>query len=165
MTDKILWGVADKNALKGARRHTVGGIDYELTAGAHTSMPQEHAVHFLRDPSFDVVDEFGRPAATVAEQSVAQPGRLPLLLAPGQVVANLDELMAPSSLARAVQLPNGKGFTASTKKADLVAFLTEAGSGPRSPQNPAPDAGDPLDVEDVPEDEIKDLAPDLMGGE
>lgn len=163
MTDKILWGVKDKNATRAPRRHEVGGLAYDLIAAGYTSMPQEHASHFMRDPSFEVVDEYGRPVATVAEQAVNQPGRLPPLLKPGQVVANLDELMAPALLARAMQLPNGAGFTAATKKADLIAALTEAGSGPRSPQNPAPEGSDPLDVEDIPDDELKDLADDLSG--
>jgi hypothetical protein len=156
MTDKILWGVKDKNAIRSARRHSVGGVDYDLIATGHAPMPQEHASHFMRDPSFEVVDEFGRPVATVAEQSVNQPGRLPPLLKPGQVVANLDELLTTALLARAQQLPNGKGFGQATKKADLITALIEAGSEPRSPQNPAPEGGE-VEVEDVPEEELAAL--------
>lgn len=144
------WGVKDKNARMGARVHEpVLGVTYALTAAEFTSMPAAHAAKFLLDPSFLVVDEEGAERHTLPQEKPAQQGGATPALAPGQVIASLDELETKALFARAVRLPGGEKFNAKTKKTVLVDFLLSAGSAAslRAEPDEAPAGDDDVEVE------------------
>lgn len=153
-----IWSVIDTNAHKaptGSREHDIGPKKYSLTSHTGTDMPMEHAVNFLRDPSFIVTDADGEVVGSLDRQTAVGQVQPRLQLKSNQVIATLDELSNTSLLVRANEYPEGKGFKQNTKKETLIAFLTDQAkiAGGRGPDDAAADAEDP-EVEDVPDNQI-----------
>lgn len=120
------WGVIDRNAREKPRIHEpVPGRRYALTDAKATLMPREHAVVFLRDPSFVVYDENGEVVPTLPSVEASGERKFTELDA-GECVARYDELTSTALLARAMIRPGGSRFTATTPREILVGFLLQA---------------------------------------
>ena len=173
------WGVRDSNAreldadgnLK-PRIHEAGkGRVYALYFDRDTFMPEEHARKFLKDVSWEVTDAEGDIVAPLARQSLSR--RMPDALAPGVVIASLEELTQEALLTRAAQRPRTPKFTAETKRDLIISFLYDeferdamgedpstgmANPATNSPGMPRLEAGlGADDVDQMDEDETKKL--------
>jgi hypothetical protein len=154
------WTVRDLNAVDKPRVHDLGPAGkHTLNAHEGVRMPQEHAVHFLRDPSFHVVDENG-DHITSLERSTAVGTQATKPLRADQVVATLQELKAQALLARCTEYPDGRAFKSTTKVDVMIAFLLDKAKMVGRPAAGEGPTGD-VDVEDVPDDQIPPV--DLTG--
>lgn len=123
------WGVRDTNARvldddgnpKPRVHEAVKGKMYSLRFDQDTFMPEEHARKFLKDASFEVTDAEGDIVAPLSSQSLSR--RMPDALAPGVVIASLEELTLEALLTRAAQRPRTPKFTAETKRDLIISFL------------------------------------------
>ncbi len=117
--------VYDMNARQGPRRHDMtDGAFYELHASKGTPVPERHALLFLRDGAFRVIDATGKELASVAHLANERDGSREL--AKDETIARYAELTHEALLARAVLRPGATGLSRKTPKDDLVAFLTDA---------------------------------------
>lgn len=105
--DERTWNVFCLNAVptpgnpSGHQEHeTRDGTPYKLHAKQACPMPARHAVDFLIDPAFVVVDDNGE---RVFPRATAIAGAAPVLQ-PGQVVVTLAELSDQAILVRAMQI-------------------------------------------------------------
>jgi hypothetical protein len=117
--------VWDRNAKQAARVHEpVPGITYKLRHdGDGTEMPYEHAIKFLRDPSFRVHDPAGNELKIAGPTSSGSHIELP----PHQVVAGLDELTVEALINRAKVLRGGHAINKNWGKERIVDFIIAGG--------------------------------------
>jgi hypothetical protein len=142
--------VFDMNARSAGRIHDmVDGTRYELHAGKGTPVPERHALLFLRDEAFKVVDPSGATLASVAHLANERDGSR--ALADDETIARYEELTHDALLARAVLRP-GAAFGRKSSKAELVAFLTNAPVKQELPRHlRARDTSSPEGIEDAEE--------------
>lgn len=126
--------VFDTNATTGPRTHEIKGKKYALSAdGEGTEVPMEHALLFLKDPSFIVMDP-KRKRMTLKEPPPELPGvRLPI----EQTIATWDELSLDALLVRVRRLPEGKGATKAMGKSAMIELLMESREHRQKPSRPA----------------------------
>ena len=116
--------VWDLNAHSGPRVHDVGGVAYTLhSRGDGTPVPLAHAVQFLKDPAFVVLDEKDQ---RMQMQGPAEK-RVDMKLPPHQVIANLEELRVDSLVVRAKQFPGSESLTRNSGRAKLINFIMAGG--------------------------------------
>ncbi len=144
--------VYDMNANLATREHDVGGVLYQLSShGDGTPVPLAHALMFLRDPAFVVLDDHGD---RMKMQGPAEE-RPDIKLSPHQTIANLDELSVRALAARATKLPGSRGLNKNIGKKKLIGFIMAGGIQDAVETNPL----DP-ETEDLIEDDPEDLGGD-----
>jgi hypothetical protein len=151
----VQWSVLDTNAkdrnLK--RYHESGGQLYGLSAYEAEPMPKEHALVFLRDPSFTVRDEAGTIVRTLPKAALAAKGEK-LELEANQTIATYDELTNDALLARASLRPGG-AVTFGMPREALMEFLSKAPAVLElAPEDRARDTGTPEDPDMMSDEEL-----------
>ncbi len=140
--------VFDMNANLEVREHDVGGALYRLSShGDGTLVPLAHALMFLRDPAFVVMDDHGN---RMKMQGPAEE-RPDIKLSPHQTIANLNELSVAALAVRAVRLPGSRGLTKNSGKKKLIGFIMAGGIKDEVETNPLDPDTESL-IEDDPED-------------
>jgi hypothetical protein len=121
------WAVIDTNARGITRKHEpVLGAVYDLSAEKSTKMPKAHAVAFLRDPAFKVLDENGEVQIPLPEVEALDARKArPADLEPGQTIARFEELTDTALLARVLVRPGGHAIKPSSREA-MIDFLMGA---------------------------------------
>lgn len=147
------WGVKDKNHRPGnpPRVHEpVLGHSYPLTHDAFTMMPAAHAVHFLGDPAFEVINEDAVKVAPIPKGKTSKGEEY--RPAPGQVVAALEELTTDALLARAQLTPGGERLTKRNGREPIIKFIIDAQMAVAEGRTPgrasAPPTGDADEMDD-----------------
>lgn len=124
------WTVWDRNAKHGTRRshEATDGTVYALSADPRegTKMPKRHALMFLRDEAFRVVNAQGQEEVPLPLAEVIDARRSRPNLEPGHTIAKLHELTTTALQARAAQRPGGHVAAASNDRAALIKVLMEA---------------------------------------
>jgi hypothetical protein len=124
-----LWQVFDLNQQgpeNPPRHHEVGGKSWPLYRDRPTLLPPHLAAIFQRDPAFRVLDENGQEQVTLPDAENIDAAKRRPHLNPGETIAKFEELTSNALLARAALRPGGSGFTAKSKRADMIGFLTDA---------------------------------------
>lgn len=113
------------------RVHRIHGRNWSLwnpSAPGHedegTKMPLSHALAFLKDEAFIVMDDDGNELKTEAPQGDEY---RTIKLPPNMVVANLAELTVDALFMRAAQLPNGNMIGRADGKERIIEFIMAAG--------------------------------------
>lgn len=147
------WGVRDRNARHAPRFHEAAiGVVYALTADRICPMPRSHAVKFLCDPAFEVTDEHGDVQRPVTKALPATGGGV--ILRPGQIIANPEELTTPALLLRASMIPGApENLGAATARERLINIVLSAASPSAVPEEDG-------DIEDMDDQEIQKMMPD-----
>jgi hypothetical protein len=149
-----MWAVLDTRAVNKLREHLpVAGFAYKLSASQKTFMPQEHAVVFLRSKSFVVFNEMGERVASMPEASAERAGVTRPVLAPGEVIANLDELTDNALLARCKMRPGGERLKAKTARKKLIEFLLDSESTSKKTEAEDGDS----EIEDMDDDDARKM--------
>lgn len=152
----VLYSVFDLLARGVLRTHTpVIGSDYQLSADTPTPMPRAHALVFLRDPNFRVLDEHGleiKPLPVI-DRNPASGG---ILLRPGQVIATLDELTDSALSARCAAYPGSDGMLQQGNRDVIIKFIldTERQRAMRAAQTSRPGGSEFDDGDDMPEEQV-----------
>ena len=123
---KNMWQVRDLNATAGPRTHVIQGTSYHLSAESFHPMSQEHAAFFLKDEAFQVKNAQGEILPPMPKGAVDSGKPEGPKLAPGTVIANLEELTREALYARARALPGRDAVTTQMTKPDLIEFLRSA---------------------------------------
>jgi hypothetical protein len=100
-------------------------ISYTFEAGKPTQMPLAHAMKFVKNEAFIVVD----PATGRRYEPFADPSQRQVQiasLAPGQVIASLDELTSKALLFRCQSLNGGERYGANSDRREMIAFIVAA---------------------------------------
>ena len=140
--------VFDMNASLATREHDVGGVLYQLSAhGEGTPIPLAHALMFLRDPAFVVLDDHGN-RMQMEGPAEARPD---IKLAPHQTIANLEELSVVALAVRAAKLPGSRGLNRNAGKKKLIGFIMAGGVEDSIETNPLDPETENL-IEDDPDD-------------
>lgn len=98
-----------------------GFVSYEFKEHEKLEMPAEHAMKFLKDEAWIVIDHEGKRVRPITDVKAGQ--EIPKL-GPNQVVATWDELTAVALLVRTMMRRGGEKFKKGSKKDDLIEFLT-----------------------------------------
>lgn len=123
------------------RYHNVHGKQWALWHPSRseegTLMPLSHAIAFLKDAAYIVLDADGNELVATAPQG-DEYRNMPL--PPNMVVANLAELTLDSLMIRAGQLPQGNTVVKAWGKERVIEFIMASGMptnvkkvGPRAP--------------------------------
>jgi hypothetical protein len=113
--------VRDLLAKTEPRIHEIGGVEYKLTAQKFTDVPRAHALAFLCDRSFEVVDDKGMKLEPLPEiQNDAANGGI--RLRPGQVVAAFTELNDEALASRCSRLPDSEDLIDAGRDAMIEAL-------------------------------------------
>ena len=158
-TTKNLWKVRDKNATTGARTHDILGTQYALSADDWTLMPEDHAVFFLKDTAFQVVDARGDIVPPMPEGAVEGGGREKAQLRPGEVIANFEELTKEALLARAKNRPGRAAITSSMTKPELLKFLHSEAANDAQQAARIAESGPIVGQDELSADELDKLLP------
>jgi hypothetical protein len=114
--------VRDLLAKTEPRIHEVGGVEYKLTAQKFIDVPRAHALAFLCDKSFEVVDDKGAKLEPLPEiQNDAATGGI--RLRPGQVVAAFTELNDEALASRCSRLPDSEHLIEASRE-EMIDALT-----------------------------------------
>lgn len=128
---ETLWSVFDDNAREIApdgrtpmrRRHEpIPGKVYDLSAFEPTQMAKSHAMKFLCDKKFKVYDEAGKLVNPIADVKTASANG-GIILQPGQVVANVDELSDSALAARCAMTMGGHDIAEHGTREEMVDWL------------------------------------------
>lgn len=169
----VMWAVRDLNQNGDTPRvHRIGGRDYFLWSQKATPVPPDHAVAFLRDPAFEVVDENGIPQVTLPAAENIDAAKKRPALEPDETIAKYAELQQSALLARAKLRPGGERFTQATKRDVLVDFLTNSPAigelaEHQKPRSTGPSDYDPEAMTDAEAKAMlpkSDVSSALMGG-
>lgn len=93
---------------------------YELFSDRPCEMPEEHALKFLRDKAFVVMDNRGKRVEPVEIKDITS---AKMRLEDNEVIAKLEELTREALLKRAKVMPGSEDVKASDTKETLVSFL------------------------------------------
>lgn len=127
------FGVTDTNAKKGPRTHDIitemddeGEVvtmaSYALNRTEPTFMPESHALQFLKDKAFVVVDDKGHRIEPLIAPTAEELGGL--VLKDDETVANLSELSKEALYKRCkVHAMAEEIKPTATKKEEMIAFL------------------------------------------
>lgn len=137
------WGVYDMNQRGAAPRvHEIGEVSYPLFREKPCLMPVEHAVFFLRDPAFKVVNADGVQQTSLPSETNADGKKRAPELEPNETIAKFEELLKPALLARAKIRPGGEALTDDASRDELIAFLMNAPLQRDLPEHEKPRATD-----------------------
>lgn len=132
------WSVIDRNAIKGPRTHDIptqmldGEVvrtkAYHLNSDTPTPMPPEHAMFFLKDPGFLVMDGDGKEVSPVP---IREGGTGGFQLGENEVLATYEELSKEALFKRCKVLAGSEHIKETrTPKEDMIAFLKERAKPP-----------------------------------
>jgi hypothetical protein len=132
-TESKMWGVIDLNAIKGPRHHEIpiktgmsGEVlmtrTYKLESDKPLPMEPEHAMFFLKDPSFVVVNQAGEIVTPVPVNKEGGIGGFQL--GENEVIASYDEVSKEALYKRCKIIPGSEHIKETrTPKEEMIAFL------------------------------------------
>ena len=95
-------------------------VSYDLYSDKACEMPMEHALKFLCDAAFKVVNTDGNRVPPVRKFDISKPITH---LADDEIVCNIAELSRDSLMRRVKVLPGSEEVRGDAKQPELVAFL------------------------------------------
>lgn len=93
---------------------------YVLFSDRACQMPEEHALKFLRDKAFVVMDDKAKQVKPVEVKEITG---VKMRLEPDETIAKFEEMTRESLLRRAKVLPGSEELKASDDKETIIAFL------------------------------------------